>query len=223
MNSYTGKGYEIYEGLSYSNNKNRRERLLTKESQEIENRKSAGEKVESRNVKIVEASAVYEGSTYIPKKVTYTFPSNAQKSQDKTEQKKELYLKKEEQYEQIAKDSLNGQLEAYRKNNAASVWKLLSSGDLAMETESKTKAKADVSEDGYWGVIHTSERLFDFAMTMSEGSPERMKNMRTRMELAVESVIKDWGGELPGLCQDTIQSTRSLFAKYLAREGEIVN
>ena len=134
-----------------------------------------------------------------------------------------MFLKSEEQFEQISEKSFKGQLEAYRRNNAASVWKLLSSGDLATSSLSKSKAKADVSEDGYWGVKNTSERLFDFAMTMSEGKPDRMKNMRVRMELAADSVTRQWGSELPGLCQETIQNTRRLFADYLAKEGEIIS
>jgi hypothetical protein len=89
--------------------------------------------------------------------------------------------------------------------------------------QSKTKAKADVSEEGYWGAKNTSERIFDFAKTMSEGSADRMKKMRIRMEQAVDSVTREWGSELPGLCQETIQNTRRLFADYLAKEGEIIN
>lgn len=222
MASYTGKRYDLYEETSFDRDKKRRENLVTKDTGNSEYDNKGTAISEERNHKYNEPAAVYDGSSYIPRKVTYSLPKKKNIDLIKDNEKEQL-LKSEEQFEQISEKSFKGQLEAYRRNNAASVWKLLSSGDLAPSTQSKTKAKADVSEDGYWGAKHTSERLFDFAKTMSEGAPERMKSMRTRMERAAISVTKEWGSELPGLCQETIQNTRRLFADYLASEGEIIN
>jgi hypothetical protein len=222
MASYTGKRYDLYEETSFGRDKRRREDLITKDSNNLEYDNSNTASIEETKSIYNGPAAVYEGSIYIPKKVTYSMPKKTNTNLIKDEEK-EMFLKSEEQFEQISEKSFKGQLEAYRRNNAASVWKLLSSGDLATSSLSKSKAKADVSEDGYWGVKNTSERLFDFAMTMSEGKPDRMKNMRVRMELAADSVTSQWGSELPGLCQETIQNTRRLFADYLAKEGEIIS
>ena len=221
MASYTDKRYGLFEDTSFDKNKKRRENLVTNNSNNgaYDNNTASNE---GSNSSFNEPAAVYEGSIYIPTKVTYSLPKKKSTNVIKDEEK-ELYLKSEEQFEQISEKSFKGQLEAYRRNNAASVWKLLSSGELATSIQSKTKAKADVSEEGYWGAKYTSERIFDFAKTMSEGSTDRMKNMRIRMEQAVESVTKEWGSELPGLCQETIRNTRRLFADYLAKEGEIIN
>ncbi len=222
MASYTDKRYGLFEDTSFDKNKKRRENLVTNNSKNGEYDNSNTALNEGSNSGFNEPAAVYEGSIYIPTKVTYSLPKKKSVDVIKDEEK-ELYLKSEEQFEQISEKSFKGQLEAYRRNNAASVWKLLSSGELATSMQSKTKAKADVSEEGYWGAKNTSERIFDFAKTMSEGSADRMKKMRIRMEQAVDSVTREWGSELPGLCQETIQNTRRLFADYLAKEGEIIN
>lgn len=223
MTSYAEKGYEIYEGTTYSRDKRRKDSLLTTEYKNAA-RDNNDIATSNKNKAIsYEPAAVYEGSTYIPRQVTYKSPQKVKKESENTSNNNEIAVQKEEQFEQISEASLKGQLEAYRRNNAASVWKLLSSGDLAVGSESKTRAKADVSEDGYWGAKHTSERLFDFAKTMSGGNTDIMKNMRSKMDMAVESVTKEWGSELPGLCQETIQNTRKLFTEYLALKGEIIS
>ena len=222
---YSKKGYGIYEEAAhektYGNEKKRRNNYSEngKVTEGYANSQEAAMEKNGNNEN--QPAAVYEGSTYIPKTVTYTLPKRS--DIDNNRKIKKISEQILEQYEQISIDSFKGQLEAYRRNNAASVWKLLSSGDLAMGTESKTRARHDVSEDGYWGVKCTSERLFDFAKTMSGGNSEAMKKMRNKMEEAAIIVTKEWGSELPGLCQETIQLSRKHFANFLASEGEIVN
>ena len=58
---------------------------------------------------------------------------------------------------------------------------------------------------------------------MSQKDPERIKKLRARMDRAIDAVTKEWGSELPGLCQETIQNTRRLFADFLAKEGEMIS
>lgn len=223
MASYTDKGYELYEGLSSRRDRHRRESGLMNRNTETASGSDQGLSNDRNKENHSGPAAIYEGSIYIPRKVTYTQPEIVQSSSDVDKKQNEMLLRIEEQYEQITKDSLKGQLEAYRRNNAASVWKLLSSGDLAVGNESKNKARADVSEDGYWGSKHTAERLFDFARTMSQKDPERIRKLRSRMDMGVDAVTKEWGSELPGLCQETIQNTRRLFADFLAKEGEMIS
>ncbi|WP_022756253.1 hypothetical protein [Butyrivibrio fibrisolvens] len=223
MTSYTDKGYDLYQSLSSRQDRNKRDSNVLNGNTTTTTEADRGLTNDRSDSNYIGPAAIYEGSIYIPRKVTYSQPNIIQDDPASDYKQKELLLKIEEQYEQISKDSFNGQLEAYRRNNAASVWKLLSSGDLAVGNESKNKARADVSEDGYWGSKHTSERLFDFAKTMSQKDPERIKKLRARMDRAIDAVTKEWGSELPGLCQETIQNTRRLFAEFLAKEGEMIS
>lgn len=78
------------------------------------------------------------------------------------------------------------------------------------------QAKQDVSEDGYWGVKQTSQRLFDFASALAGDDVEKMKEMQAAMEKGFKSATEAWGKELPGICKDTINAANKLFDDYYA-------
>ena len=66
----------------------------------------------------------------------------------------------------LVQDMMKGQAKAYSKASGNdSIWKFLSSGNFSGADASAKKAQAqeDISENGYWGVKQTSQRLFDFA------------------------------------------------------------
>ena len=58
------------------------------------------------------------------------------------------------------------------------------------------QAKEDISEDGYWGVKQTSQRLFDFAAALAGDDVEKMKEMQAAMEKGFKQATKAWGGFL---------------------------
>jgi len=78
------------------------------------------------------------------------------------------------------------------------------------------QAKKDVSEEGYWGVKQTSQRLFDFASALAGDDVEKMKEMQAAMEKGFKSATEAWGKELPGICKDTINAANKLFDDYYA-------
>lgn len=65
------------------------------------------------------------------------------------------------------------------------------------------KAKEDVSEDGYYGVKQTSQRILDFAVALTGGDPDKIEAMREAFKQGYEMAEKAWGGELPQICKDT--------------------
>lgn len=81
------------------------------------------------------------------------------------------------------------------------------------------QAKEDVSEDGYWGVKQTSQRLFDFAAALAGDDVEKMKEMQAAMEKGFQKAAKAWGEELPGICHDTMKAANQLFDDYYASKG----
>ena len=80
--------------------------------------------------------------------------------------------------------------------------------------EAIAQAKEDVSEDGYWGVKQTSQRLFDFASALAGDDVEKMKEMQKAMEKGFKQATKAWGEELPSICKDTIDAANKLFDEY---------
>lgn len=82
------------------------------------------------------------------------------------------------------------------------------------------QAKEDISEDGYYGVKQTSQRLFDFASALAGDDPEKMKEMQAAMEKGFKKAEKAWGGKLPGICQETIDVANKLFDDYYASKAQ---
>ncbi len=82
------------------------------------------------------------------------------------------------------------------------------------------QAKEDISEDGYWGVKQTSQRLFDFASALAGDDVEKMKEMQAAMEKGFKQATSAWGKDLPGICQDTMKAANQLFEDYYASKSE---
>jgi hypothetical protein len=68
------------------------------------------------------------------------------------------------------------------------------------------KAKEDISEDGYYGVRKTSERILDYAKAVTGGDPSKIALMRKSIEKSFEDVRKMVGGELPEISQKTYEA-----------------
>ena len=83
------------------------------------------------------------------------------------------------------------------------------------------QAKEDISEDGYWGVKQTSQRLFDFASALAGDDVEKMKEMQAAMEKGFKKATKAWGGDLPEICKQTLSAANKLFDDYYASKGEV--
>ena len=46
-------------------------------------------------------------------------------------------------------------------------WKMMASGKYSVDAQTKADAQEAISEDGYWGVKQTSQRIFDFAHALA--------------------------------------------------------
>ncbi len=79
-------------------------------------------------------------------------------------------------------------------------------GLIQVDPEVSAQAQKDISEDGYWGVEQTSERLFSFAKALAGNDPAYADKMLEAMKKGFEQATKSWGGELPDICQKTIDA-----------------
>ena len=96
--------------------------------------------------------------------------------------------------------------------------KALANGELKVDSATAAQAKEDISEDGYWGVKKTSERIFDFAMALSGGDEEKMQNMLTAFKKGYEQATGAWGKELPSLCKDTYDAVEKKFDDFFNKD-----
>lgn len=96
--------------------------------------------------------------------------------------------------------------------------KALANGNLQVDEATAAQAKEDISEDGYWGVKQTSERIFDFAKALSGGDEDKMRDMLDAFKKGYEKATGAWGKELPSLCQDTYDAVEAKFKDYFGEE-----
>ncbi len=92
-------------------------------------------------------------------------------------------------------------------SKTVSIWEQFKNGilDGSIEVDPATakQAQEDISEDGYWGVKQTSERILDFAKAISGNDPEKAEKMRDAIKEGYDAAAKMWGGELPEISQKT--------------------
>ena len=105
------------------------------------------------------------------------------------------------QLKSLVEKLISGQGNAIGK--ADDIWSFLRSGDFTVDAETKAQAQKDISEDGYWGVKQTSERILDFAKALAGDDPEKLENMRAAFEKGFAQAEKTWGGKLPDISQQT--------------------
>lgn len=102
---------------------------------------------------------------------------------------------------------------------ADDMWKTLASGNFTADADTIAQAKEDVSEDGYWGVNQTSERLFSFALALSNGDESKMEKMVAAVQKGFDEATKSWGSELPQISKDTLSATMQKFDDWFAENG----
>lgn len=94
------------------------------------------------------------------------------------------------------------------------MWKFLASGDFEVDAATKAQAQEDISEDGYWGVKQTSERILSFAKALTGGDPDKIEEMRNAFEKGFKEATKSWGKELPDISQQTYDAVMKGFDEW---------
>ncbi len=166
--------------------------------------------------KPTEAAAVYEKQESNTV-VNYSVNKMSKEQRDSLIEK----LKADQQARQqslvdLAQSMIAKQSHTFVIASEADVWKFLASGDYTVDAETKAKAQEDISEDGYYGVKQTSQRLFDFACALAGDDVDKMKEMQAAIEKGYKKAEKTWGKELPEICQQTLDATNKMFDDYYA-------
>ena len=96
-------------------------------------------------------------------------------------------------------------------NQEDSIWSFLAKGDFTVDAATKAQAQEDISENGYWGVKQTSERILDFAKALAGDDPDKLEKMRSAFEKGYAQAEKTWGGKLPDISSQTYEAVMKGF------------
>ena len=176
---------------------------------------SSDSKAASESKAAKESGVVYEKGAAEPKKATYTI--NKMSAEDRAalvEQLKQDEIARRNQLTDLVSQMFT------KQGNASNLSELFAPDKLKNVSAADIKqAKEDVSEDGYWGIKQTSQRLFDFASALAGDDVEKMKEMQAAMEKGFKAATKAWGKDLPEICGNTLGAANKLFEDYYASKG----
>lgn len=79
------------------------------------------------------------------------------------------------------------------------------------------QAQQEISDNGYWGVEKTSDRLVAMAQALSGGDSSKADLMIEAMEKGFSQATKAWGEDLPDVCQKTIDAAKEKLTNW--RDG----
>ncbi len=155
------------------------------------------------------------------KKATYSINQKSESDRAaivekmKADQQKNL-----DQMQSLVKKMFEGQGKSFSlAMEDDSIWKFLASGEFEVDEATKAQAQEDISEDGYWGVKQTSQRLFDFASALAGDDVEKMKEMQKAIEKGYKEATGAWGRDLPEISSQTMDATNKLFDDYFASKN----
>ena len=117
---------------------------------------------------------------------------------------------KNQQLEQLVTQMLGKQ--AGKFTSLADMFK-----NMEVDEETRAQAEKDISEDGYWGVEQTSDRLVDMAKALSGGDPTKADELMSAIQKGYDQATKAWGDKLPDICQKTIDAANDKLTKW--RDG----
>ncbi len=80
---------------------------------------------------------------------------------------------------------------------------------------SQSEATDLISEDGFFGIDKTSQRIADFVINGSGGDEDRLRAGREGMIAGFKEAEQLWGGTLPDISQQTMQKAIELVDKAM--------
>ncbi len=93
-------------------------------------------------------------------------------------------------------------------------WKFLASGNFTVTAAAREEAQKAISEDGYWGVNKTSDRIIEMAKALTGGDPSKIEEMRSAFVKGFKEATKTWGKELPDISGRTYNAVMEKFDKW---------
>lgn len=104
--------------------------------------------------------------------------------------------------------------QGFAVKNSDDIWSMLANGNYTVDEMAAKKAQELISEDGYWGVNQTSDRILQMAVALSGGDEEGMNDMLDAFEKGYKQATKTWGKELPDISKQTYEAVQEKFKQY---------
>jgi hypothetical protein len=89
-------------------------------------------------------------------------------------------------------------------------------GEIDLAELTPTQAQDLVSEDGYFGVDQTSERIFQFAVGIAGGDPARIDAIKEGIDKGFAEAKKAFGDWLPDISYDTYDAVMQKLDDWVA-------
>ncbi len=173
----------------------------------VKNNDSAAPKAE-------EQGAVYEKSSEADKPTVGAKPGKVDHSAI-VAQLKEAEAQRRQQLTDLVQKMMTGQGKAYSQATGDdSIWKYLASGEYTVDELAKKKAQEDISEDGYWGVKQTSDRILDFAKALSGDDATKAKDLLDAFDKGYKQATGEWGRDLPDISKQTYDAVHKKFEEW---------
>ena len=176
----------------------------------------AAETSEKKASAETEKDAVYEKSAQESAKAPYSI--NKMSKEDRAALVKQLKADQESRQNSLTNlvsQMLGKQAGMYGiANGDDSIWKIFANGNFTVDAATKAQAQEDISDDGYWGVKQTSQRLFDFASALAGDDEDKMREMQKAMEKGFKQATAAWGKDLPDISNKTLDAANKLFDEY---------
>jgi hypothetical protein len=176
----------------------------------------AAETPEKKASAETEKDAVYEKSAQESAKAPYSISKMSK--EDRAALVKQLKADQESRQNSLTNlvsQMLGKQAGMYGiANGDDSIWKIFANGNFTVDAATKAQAQEDISDDGYWGVKQTSQRLFDFASALAGDDEDKMREMQKAMEKGFKQATAAWGKDLPDISNKTLDAANKLFDEY---------
>ncbi len=168
-------------------------------------------KEEVKASKFSDAAAVYEKSD------DNALTTDTYKKSDRTALIQQLKADQEKMINNlfdIVMKTIKGQGSTFAIATQDDMWKFLAEGKFTADPETIEKAKEDISEDGYWGVNKTSDRIVDFAIALSGGDTSKADMLLDAFKKGYQEATGTWGKELPEISSKTYDAVEDKFKQW---------
>ncbi|MBR5967805.1 MAG: hypothetical protein IK001_04305 [Lachnospiraceae bacterium] len=90
---------------------------------------------------------------------------------------------------------------------------------LEVDEETRAQAQEDISEDGYWGVEQTSDRIVSFAKALAGDNLELAQQMLEAVKEGFKQAGEEWGEDLPDISNKTMEATYKKLDEWIKSLG----
>lgn len=94
-------------------------------------------------------------------------------------------------------------------------------GEIDIAAITPEEAQELVSDDGYFGVKQTSERIFQLAVGIAGGDPSRIEAIKEGIDKGFAEAKEAFGGWLPDISYDTYDAVMKKLDDWVAESGAV--